>query len=146
VVIFYKLVWGISECIIGLVLLTSRGFINKELSEDPQDIFANWALNQIHLNPTTTRNFGILMIILGIAKILIAAGVWHSSWKMRHFLMWFLSIITLYALGDILIHYSDLRLFTLCSDLAILFYLWKILPSHIRHHEAHPTIGALDNF
>ncbi len=138
-VMLYKTVWGLAECASGLLLLFSGAIIRIELSEDPQDLFMNWLLKTVHFNPSNALRFGILLILLGLIKFAIAVGVWYGSWNVRRVLMIFLSIITVYACVDIIVSFSAWKFFTLASDLVILFYLWKILPSHLSYDSHHIT-------
>ncbi len=128
----YKLVWGLSEILVGFGLCFSTKLVSGELAEDPQDTVANWFLVHVHLNPKIAIHLGILFIIYGVTKIAIAFGIWYRSETLRAILMGFLMLITVYGSYDLIHAFSALKIFTLVVDVLVFLYLWKILPKHIR--------------
>lgn len=131
-VVVYKALWGLSECASGLLLVFSGRLISGELAEDPQDLFVHWLLQGVHFNPSTAAHVGALFLFLGAIKLLVACGVWFSSWRIRRILIIFLCVVVAYATFALATNFSALKLFAWLSDLAILFYLWRALPKHLR--------------
>lgn len=136
IIVAYKVVWGLTEGVLGTLLIFSNRLITAELLEDPQDLFANWLLKSAHFDVSTAARFGGVLIFLGALKFLLAAGVWFGSWRARRYLIVFLCLVTAYATIDLIFHFTALRGFTLISDLAILVYLYKFLPYHLKHSVA----------
>jgi hypothetical protein len=132
-VIAYKAIWGVTEIIGGFVLFYSSFIIASELSEDPQDRFMNWVVAHVHLQPKTAKEWGALIVLFGVGKLAIAIGLWFSSKKTRELGIAFFSLIGVFGFIQIIRQPSYFHLLALVTDLLILFYLWKILPKHLKH-------------
>ena len=134
--VIYKVVWGWVEIMVGSLLVLSQKIVRGELDEDPQDTFINGLLHRFHFDPITTAHYGWLFLALGAVKLLLAAGLWYSSWLLRRVLMVFLGVIGAYALFDLARHLTVVRVITLAADIAAFFYIWKVLPKHLKHRHA----------
>ncbi len=134
-VIAYKAIWGVTEIIGGFVIYYSTFIIASELSEDPQDRFMNWVIAHIHLEPKTVKELGALIILFGVGKVALAFGLWFSSKKTRELGIAFFALIGVFGFIQIIRRPSYFHLAALVTDLMILYYLWKILPKHLRHGE-----------
>jgi len=134
-IVVYKFIWGSIEVLSGILLYFSSFLIARELVEDPQDLFVNWLLTNNHINLSAAKEFGIIIGLLGLGKVLIAFGIWYRSALMRDIGIAYFSLIGAYAIFSILSHFTIFKLLTLVADLAILYYLWQILPKHLKHGE-----------
>jgi hypothetical protein len=132
-VIAYKAVWGIVETISGFLIFYSTILIAKELAEDPQDRLINWIIANVHLEPKTVKELGALFIILGVSKIALAIGLWFSSKKTRDIGIAFFLLLGLFGFFTVIVSPTLFHVAVLAGDLLILWYLWKILPKHLRH-------------
>lgn len=125
----YKAVWGTAEAVIGSVGIFSSRLISHELTDDPQDLLANWFLTNIGV--ARARQIGTVILVLGIIKIALAFGVWYRSWFIRHAALAFFSVVAVYGLYENIFHFRLLSLGALAMDLFFVFYFWKILPKHL---------------
>lgn len=125
----YKAIWGTVETIIGFIGVFSSHLISRELTEDPQDLLANWALSNIGV--VRARQIGAVILVLGIIKIALAFGVWYRSWFIRHAALAFFSVVAVYGLYENIFHFTPLKFAGLLMDLFFVFYFWKILPRHL---------------
>src|SRR5512146_2541925 len=80
----YKGAWGAMEVMTGTLLLFSYKILIGELAEEPQDLFARWALSHASVTYATTVEAGAVLIVLGAVKVLIGVGVWYRSWAIRN--------------------------------------------------------------
>ena len=128
----YKTIWGVGELCFGTLLIFSSALIRGELFEDPSDRFIDWLLNGLHFNLNTAEKIGVLLLIYGTIKIVVAIGIWIGSWEVRKYLLIVLSLITIFALADLQTGFGLFKLVTLVADVVILVYLWKYLPKHLR--------------
>ena len=150
-IVVYKGITGSIEVVLGLSALISSlaygivghffdlsNFFNLiaagELREDPNDFFANWLIAQ---NPVVvfkaSLNVGLVLVVLGILKIILAVGIWRKSWLIRNIAVVVLSLSAVFMLRDIVMHWSFLRFAALLIDMYILYYCWVHLPRHFRH-------------
>lgn len=132
-VILYKAVWGIVETIGGILLFYSTSIIANELAEDPQDRLMNWIVAHVHLEPKTVMEAGALIVIFGLSKIAIAVGLWHETKLVREISIAFFALIGLFGFFQVITKPTVFHFAVLAADLFILWYLWKILPKHLRH-------------
>lgn len=147
-IVAYKTVWGLVEAALGtgvLVVVATwqhvgrnawvHALVQKELSEDPHDALISWFLAH---DSTSSRHIlvqiGIVLLVLGVLKVVLAVGVWRRSWLMRDIFMILLTIGAVIGLAALGRHFSALRLTTLVLDLLVLYYLWRVLPKYL-HHE-----------
>jgi uncharacterized membrane protein len=130
---FYKGAWGILEILAGVLVLFSHRIFSGELTEDPQDLFANWLF--AHLGVNQARQLGAVIILLGAVKIAIALGAWYRSWRMRNFALIFFSAAAAFAAYEIISRFTLFRLGALIMDLFFLYYFWKVLPKHLLHKD-----------
>lgn len=136
IIVCYKVITGIGEIVLGFFFLFSiRGMIQRELSEDPQDAFISFLIHGAHFRPETSTSVGNLFIFFGVLKLIIALSVWYRSRMMRRILIAFLAMITSYSFAIMLFKFTAFRGICFLADLAILLYLWKIIPHHFNHPE-----------
>ncbi len=131
----YKVLWGFVECCLGLLAIWSASLVFGELAEDPQDIFVNFVLHHTAYSTGSAIHVGVLFFLLGFTKLAIAYGLWYRSWKIRRTLIIFLSIVTVFTLFDFAIHWTFFKAFALLADFLVLYYLWRILPHHLKDHD-----------
>ncbi len=130
VIVFYKLIWGVIEMISGLLMLWSSKIIVGELIEDPQDLFINWIARHILIIPHVSQ-WGVLFLILGATKLLLAVGLWYRSWAMRKALIVFFIALLLFSVYHASRSSTGIAALAALADAAVLYYLWKILPRHL---------------
>jgi uncharacterized membrane protein len=127
----YKLVWGIFEVAAGTLAFFSSRLIMNELIEDPQDVFLTWLLTHAHIDTSGLRKIGVFIVIVGITNLLLAAGLWYRSWKLRNVLLIFYSALAAYGLFHLSEKPTVPNAAFVLIDLLITFYLWKLLPKHL---------------
>ena len=137
----YKMLWGFLEVVAGFLIIFSARLLAGELVEDPQDLFINWLLAHIEINQRAATEIGYTILGLGAIKVIIAAGLWYRSWRIRRALIIFLSMVTAFALYQLGARFSILRVLTFLIDVSILFYLWKILPHHLHVNRGEELIS-----
>jgi XTP/dITP diphosphohydrolase len=142
-IVAYKGIWGTVEIILGAgALILSHflrqasasqfilNFFSDELAQDPQDIFVNWLMAHI-----AWLNFslyvGVGLIIFGLAKLVLAVGVWYRSWLMRDIGVVFFSGVAVYGVFELAVAFSFFKTAALFLDILILFYFWHMLPKHL---------------
>ncbi len=131
----YKIIWGLVECALGLFAFWSASIFIGELAEDPQDIFVNFIIHHTPFSIGGAIHTGVLLFILGGTKLAIAYGLWYRSWRIRKFLLIFLSVVTLFTLFDFALAWTFFKAFALLCDFLVLYYLWRILPRHLHDHD-----------
>jgi len=131
----YKGVWGILELIAGLLLIFSSRLIAAELTEDPQDLFANWLIGRFHFNISGGVWVGVIVSLLGIGKLILAFGLWHQSRLVRNFGVVFFTGLAVFGTYEAISHFSYFKIAALVVDVFILYYFWAVLPKHLRHGE-----------
>jgi len=128
----YKAVWGMFGVAAGTLTFFSSNFIANELIEDPQDLFLNWLLEHAHVDTGGLKKIGAFFILVGTVNLILAAGLWYRSWKIRNVMLVFFLAVTAYGVY----HLSEKTTVTNAAfvliDLLISFYLWKILPKHLK--------------
>ncbi len=132
-VIAYKAIWGTIEVVTGFLLFYSTFLIANELAEDPQDRLINWLIANVHLEPKTVKEVGAVIVLFGISKIALALGLWFSSKKTRDIGIAFFLLLGLFGFFTVIVRPTLFHASVLAGDLFILWYLWKILPKHLRH-------------
>lgn len=131
----YEFVTGLFEILLGIAALLFNGILVEELAEDPGDIFINWLLNKVHFSVDTSQQIGLILLFFGIVKLLIAYGIWLRSWKLRRVMIIFFLTTTAAIIIELLFRFTWVKVFTLGVDASFLYYLWKILPHHLRHYD-----------
>lgn len=134
-IVLFKGLWGLTEFASGVLIFFSSKLIAKELLEDPQDLFFNWLLEHIDFTPKEVHYIGGLVMLLGIAKIVLAFGIWHRTYIVRNLGLIFFGLLGIFGAWHAVFSFSLFKLVALMMDIAILFYFWKILPKHFRHNE-----------
>jgi hypothetical protein len=129
--ISYEVIWGVIEIGMGLLAWFSLALVARELAKDPSDALANWILDKVDPDPKDMHTLGIFLMFLGISKLLVAAGVWWRSWRIRNLLLGFFTLVTLVSAGDLVVEYSTLKAMGVSVDVVIIWYLWKRLPFHL---------------
>jgi len=137
-IVAYKAIWGLTELLAGALLIFSKRLISGELAEDPQDLFINWLLSHFNVDYRAAAYTGIVFIGLALAKLVLAAGIWSRSWRFRQAALVFFSAIAVFGAYHLSVKFTALKLFAVLADLSILFYLWKVLPRHLRDRNARP--------
>jgi len=127
----YKTVWGIFEVGAGLLAFFSSRLIMNELIEDPQDMFLTWLLAHAHVDTSGLRKIGIFVVIVGITNLILAAGMWYRSWKIRNVMLVFFAAVTAYGLFHLTEKPTVPNAAFVLIDLLITFYLWRLLPKHL---------------
>lgn len=130
-VIAYKLAYGTLEIISGVLILFSYRLLANELLEDPQDLLANWLLNNVHITQRDTVYLGLLFLSFGLIKIVLAICLWFRLPWIRGLGLGFFGMVGAFGLAHLAFHYSPITLVALVFDLAALGYFWKILPTHL---------------
>lgn len=144
-VVLYKGILGLIEIVFGLALLvvtiggsslTSshfiQNFIIRELAEDPNDFILHWILTHNLPSAQTALHLGLLVLILGLVKIFIAIGIWYSSRQVRNISLFIVSTLGIFGLTEIVRSFSIFKLLTVVIDFVLLYYLWKVLPKHLK--------------
>lgn len=146
-IVAYKGIWGTVEIILGSgALVLSHmlrqasasnfilNFFSDELAKDPQDIFVNWLLAHVSwLNFSLYVGAGL--IVFGLAKLVLAVGVWYRSWLIRDIGVVFFSGVAVYGVVEMAINFSLFKTIALFVDILILFYFWHMLPKHLGPRE-----------
>jgi uncharacterized membrane protein len=130
-IVVYKAVWGTLELLAGMFVSRAPELLRAELADDPQDQLAGWLMAHAPLQPAQLRLVTATLIALGLAKIVLAAGIWYGSWLVRDIALVVLSLAGLFALGALAAHFSLFRLLVAVTDLLIVFYIWRLLPKHL---------------
>lgn len=144
--VLYKGILGTVEVLFGSAMLAvtlganylvasglAQAIINEELSEDPHDLFMHWLLtHNFPLSHSTALGLGALALGLGLAKLFIAAGIWFRSGRMRSVSLLILGFIGAIGLGALIRSFSWFKLLTVGLDLAVLYYLWRVLPHYLK--------------
>jgi uncharacterized membrane protein len=144
-VVLYKGILGLIEIVFGLALLvvtiggsslTSsyfiQNFIVNELAEDPNDFILHWFLTYNFPSAQTVLHLGVLVLILGLVKIFIAIGIWYSSRQVRNISLFIVATLGIFGLAEISRGFSIFKLVTVVVDFVLLYYLWKVLPKHLK--------------
>ncbi len=145
----YKGIWGSLETFVGLLLILAsliaqrvhlsavfRAMIARELTEDPQDSFTRWILAQApKITYSATMHLALILVLLGLLKIIIAASLWYRSMALRDLSLLLLAAATIFAMTDLYARFSLAKCLLLLVDLVILYYLWRILPAHLKPKE-----------
>lgn len=148
----YKTLWGLLESVFGLGLLVAvfslqhlagsrfvHALVTKELSEDPHDAFIGWFLtHDIMSYRHVMAEIGVVLLVLGVLKIVLAIGVWERSWLMRDIFMILLALGGLISLVALARHFSTFRFATLALDVLVFYYLWQVLPKYLHHQPPPP--------
>ena len=132
----YKGLWGMFEFVLGVLLLFSSRLIAGELAEDPQDAFVHWLIHTAHFDISSSVQLGIIVCALGLAKILLAFGLWYQSILVRHLGLIFFSGIAVFGAYHLYHNPSLFEAAALVIDVFIVYYFWKILPKHLRHKKS----------
>jgi hypothetical protein len=128
IIFFYKIITGIGELVLGFIFLFFiRGYIQQEISEDPQDAFLGFLIHGIHFKPEAAVSVGNLFIFFGVLKLIIALAVWLRSHTLRKGLVVFLAMVTSYSFVITLFHFTFFRAFCFLADLAILLFFRNTL-------------------
>jgi uncharacterized membrane protein len=133
-IIVYKALWGLGELSVGVAIFFSSQLIAGELIEDPQDLFTHWLLSHFSSYLTHATLIGAIVAGSGIIKLILAIGLWYRSFLIRNLAIIFFGVIGLYGLYSVIHQYSFTTLLAVIGDLLILYYLWKVLPKHLKHN------------
>jgi len=131
----YEFLTGLFEILLGAGALLFDGILVEELATDPGNIFINWILNNVDFTVDTSQQIGLILLFFGIVKLLISYGIWLQSWKLRRVMILFFLLTTTIIVIELLFRFSLIKVFTLGVDALFLYYLWKILPRHLRHYD-----------
>jgi len=108
------------------------GFVNQELQDDPQDIFFRWLAGHLpKMSPDTTLALGWIVLIYGLLKVLIAAGLWYRAEATRNISVAIFGFFGVYGAYQTILNFSLWKLMAVCIDLYVLYYFWVILPRHL---------------
>ncbi len=128
---FYKGIWGLSELVAGVFIFLSLRLLTRELIEDPQDWLANWLLAHTNITHQKVFEAGVIVMLLGASKIVLAIGLWYRSRILRKWMIGLFSALMAFGLYHSWLQFSWLKCFALLADALVLLYLWKIFPRHI---------------
>lgn len=131
-IVGYKIIWGLTEILFGVLLMFSYQLVASELLEDPQDLLANWILGGLHyVSRADTSYFGSIIIAFGLVKIMLGLCLWARVPLVRDIGVVFFLAVALYGLYHLIGHFSWLTLSGLVVDMSALYYFWAILPKHL---------------
>jgi uncharacterized membrane protein len=71
----------------------------------------------------------------GLAKLTVAYGIWNRSWRLRRLMIIFFLCTTAVLAVEMALKLSWFKAVGLGVDAAFLYYLWRVLPRHLRHHD-----------
>ena len=156
-VVLYKGLFGLVEVVFGgaLVAVTlwftnpnSHHFINQliasELAETPRDAFVSWILtHNLPISPSMALQFGVLVLVLGILKLLVAAGIWYRSPAARVATMVLVAALGLFGVVELWYNFDWFKFGTVIIDAALFYYLWRVLPKYLVHHGGVDTFAAM---
>jgi uncharacterized membrane protein len=127
----YKIVWGFVEVFSGLVIKASPALLASELTEDPQDLAANWIIAHLHPSQASANALGATILVLGLAKIVVALALWYRVKAIRPAGLAFFGAIAAFGMWHLTISVTPVAIAALVGDLFILWYFWTILPRHL---------------
>ena len=130
-VIAYKGLWGMAEIVSGTLLIVFRTVIAAELSDDPQDLLANWLYSHLETYHVDPLYVGSIVIGFGLIKVILAMCLWYRFALIREIGLVFFSLVGAYGVYYLTLQYSQVTFFALLFDLCALYYFWKILPKHL---------------
>lgn len=131
-IVLYKTLAGIFEIIIGTFFIFARPLISGELAEDPSDHLINWIFTHTTLTVDAAATAGTIILALGFIELILATGIWQRSWRFRRAALGFFCAIAVFGSYDLLVAFSFLKVLAVIADIAIVVYLWKVLPIHLR--------------
>jgi len=146
-VILYKGLIGVAESLAGLALVVASILIQnfhageflqraiaRELEVNPNDVFAGWlSLHTIDVLSFISLHTGFLFFVIGVAKLVIVAGVWYRSLMVRNIALVFLVGSVAYGFYTTYVHFSWIKALVLSLDLFFIYYFWRILPKYLKH-------------
>jgi uncharacterized membrane protein len=132
--IFLKAVDGVLEFAGGiLLLLISKESLNQivtfltqhELSEDPNDLVANYLIHAVHHLSASTKQFGALYLLFhGAVKIFLVVGLFRDKlWAYPSAMVFLVAFIGYQLYRYSLTHSVALILLT-AFDVLIVFLIW----------------------
>lgn len=142
--IFYKLMLALVEMMAGAVCLIGAFFarhpslmepIERVATDNHLDRFVVWVIAYVvdsQVSDELLIHIGIILIVLGIIKIFISAGLWFKSELIRKAGILLFSGLACYSIYKLTQGFSVIRIAALLSDLFFAYYFWRILPKHIR--------------
>jgi hypothetical protein len=127
---FVKLVWGMSQMVLGLGALLLVWFFGRLLGG------AWWERWFSFFDPSglleISFSFGWVVFLLGATDFAIALGVWFGSRKIRKMGIIFFSVVSIWTVWKLFLDFSFLKFLVLFFNLLTLWYFWKILPKYFR--------------
>jgi uncharacterized membrane protein len=130
-IVFYKLVWGMTELLAGAFVHKAPAVVRAKLAQDPQDQLANWVLAHTNLQPEHLRAITLGLLAAGLVNLVLAGGLWYRSWVVRDVALWVLGLAGLLAVIALLSTFTLFRLSLLVIDVLIVWYLWRVMPAHL---------------
>ena len=94
-------------------------------------MLANWILAHTNLQPEHLRAITLGLLAAGLINIVLAGGLWYRSWVVRDVALWVLGGAGVLALVALLSTFTLFRLSLLGIDVVIVWYLWRVMPSHL---------------
>lgn len=146
-VILYKGLIGLGESLAGLSLVVFgamvenlhagaaiQDYLAKQLQKDPDSALFGW-LSSYDLDALTSVSLhaGLLFLVIGLAKLVIVAGVWYRSLIVRNIALIFLTGSVLYGFYTSYLHFSVIKVAILSLDVFFIYYFWRILPKYLKH-------------
>jgi hypothetical protein len=130
-IVLYKAVWGSLELVSGILLILTRKLVSQELLEDPASSLFRLLLSRVYVSDSRVIRTGVVIVLLGIVNLLIAAGMWYRSWKLRNAMLTFFALVLAYGTEHLILHPTWLLAGGVIADGLIVYYLWFMLPKHL---------------
>jgi hypothetical protein len=130
VICFIKVVWGMSQMILGLGALILTWFFRRVVEGELMQKWFSYFDPRGVLD--ASLNFGWIVFLLGAVDLAIALGIWFGSWAVRNVGLVFFSGLSIWSLYHLSLDFSFFKILVLLFDLFTLFYFWQILPKSLK--------------
>lgn len=133
--VLLKGVNGVFELVAGAVLLflspsqlvsVTQRVVAGELSEDPQDLIANWLLHgAAHFDSATVAFVGAYLLVHGVVKLAIILALVLGSLKVYPWAIAALSAFLLFQAYELVVHPSAAVAALVVLDAVIVWLTWR---------------------
>jgi len=141
----YEGIFGVLDALFGLAAIfvakgvwhiapmaALRTLIEREALEDPQDIFFHWLGSHLpRISTDATLTLGWVVLIFGLLKILITAGLWYRAEATRNASVAIFGFFAIYGFYLLFQKFSWWKVGAVGIDLFVLYYFWGVLPRHL---------------
>ncbi len=141
----YEGIFGVLNALFGLaVIFVAKGvwhiapmqalaaIIQREVEEDPQDVFFHWLANHLpRISPDSALAVGWVVLIYGLIKILITAGLWYRAEATRNASVAVFAFFAIYGFYLLYVKFTWWKLGAEAVDVFVLYYFWEVLPRHL---------------